>query len=328
MLLVGDVGGTKTILALFSREHGAHKPLVEARFNSDDFASLETIIEMFLADKKIELQAACIGVAGPVRQGRVQVTNLPWIIDSQIIRQRTGVPVTLLNDLEAIANAVPVLEAGDLALLKPGEAGEREPIAIVAPGTGLGEAYLYWSGDSYRAIPTEGGHTDFGPATPLELELLTYLMPRLGHVSYEKVCSGIGIPNIYAFLRDSGRYEEPDWLSKALVGAEDDTPIIVQAALKGDVPICGATLDLFMAILGSEAGNLVLQLLATGGVYLAGGIPPRILPQLKSGIFLEAFTRKGRFSKLLAPVPVYVVLNSNAALYGAAGFGLRMLAAE
>jgi glucokinase len=330
MLLAGDIGGTKTILALFSEEKGPHKPLVMTRFESDEYPSFEAIIKKFLAQNSailsaVKLGAAVFGIAGPIRHRKVHVTNLPWIIDADALEAVIGAPVSLINDLEAIANAIPYLIEEDVILLRPGRAEEKKPIAIVAPGTGLGEAFLVWNGSHYLALPSEGGHTDYAPATPQELELLTYLQPRLGHVSYERVCSGIGIPNLYDFLKDGGRYPEPDWLAQALHDAEDKTPIIVHGAHHHNEPICKATLDLFVSILGSEAGNLVLQLLATGGVYLAGGIPPRLLTELKSGLFEEAFLRKGRFTKLLEPVPIYIVVDSLAALYGTAGFGLRLL---
>jgi glucokinase len=330
MLLAGDIGGTKTILALFSQENGPHHPLVMTRFESDEYPSLEAIAQKFLAQNTailsaVKLGVACFGIAGPIRHRRVQVTNLPWIIDAVSLEEVLGVPVSLLNDLEAIANAIPYLIEEDVVLLRAGQAEEKKPIAVIAPGTGLGEAFLVWNGTHYLALPSEGGHTDYAPATPLELGLLTFLQPRLGHVSYERVCSGIGIPNLYDFLKESGRYPEPPWLVEALAGTDDKTPIIVDGAQQKGEPICQATLELFIGILGSEAGNLVLQLLATGGVYLAGGIPPRLLPELKSDLFEAAFLRKGRFTKLLEPVPIYVVTDSLAALYGTAGFGLRLL---
>ncbi|MFZ0548320.1 MAG: glucokinase [Candidatus Promineifilaceae bacterium] len=333
MLLAGDIGGTKTVLALFTQENGPHHALVLTRFESDKYPSLEAIVKKFLTNNNailsaVDLGAAVFGIAGPVRNRRVQVTNLPWTVDADSLEEVVGAPVTLINDLEAIANAIPYLMDEDVFLLRPGHAEDKKPIAIIAPGTGLGEAFLVWSGTHYQALPSEGGHTDYAPATPLELELLTFLQPRLGHVSYERVCSGIGIPNLYAFVKEHGRYPEPPWLAEALADAEDQTPFIVDGAQQKEEPICLATLDLFMAILGSEAGNLVLQLLATGGVYLAGGIPPRILPQLKSGTFEEAFLRKGRFTGLLQTIPIYVVTDSLAALYGTAGFGLRLLESE
>ncbi len=330
MLLAGDIGGTKTILALFSKEKGPHHPLVMSRFESDQYPSLEAIIKKFLADNNailssVTIGTAVFGIAGPVRQGRVRLTNLPWVVDTTVLKETIGASVHLLNDLEAIANAIPYLEAEDVVQLRPGQPEEKAPIAVIAPGTGLGEAFLIWNGRHYQALPTEGGHTDFAPATPLELDLLAYLQPRYGHVSYERVCSGMAIPILYNFLKESGRYPEPSWLAETLANTDDKTPIIVEAAQNKKEPICQATLDLFISILGSEAGNLVLQLLTTGGVYLAGGIPPRIQTELQSDTFEKAFIGKGRFSELLQSVPIYIVTDSLAALYGSAGYGLHIL---
>lgn len=329
MYLAGDVGGTKTILAFFSEEAGPHQPLFEELVLSDDYESLAQIVIRFVTTHNIKPLAASFGVAGPVRDRKVTVTNLPWQIDADVLSEAlNGIPVYLLNDLEAIANAIPMLEDDDLVNLKTGERDPTGPIAVVAPGTGLGEAYLFWDGLRYQTIPSEGGHTDFAPATDLELQLLAYLMPRLGHVSYERVCSGLGIPNIYHFLRDSHKHEEPQWLAEELVAAEDPTPVIVRSAMEGSTELCEATLDIFIGILGSEAGNLVLQVLATGGVYLGGGIPPRIITQLQGNTFLEAFIRKGRLTDLLSRVSVDVIANNNVALYGAANHCFAMVKSD
>jgi len=326
MYLAGDIGGTKTVLALFSREGGPHQPLIEGRYSSGEFDSLAQIVAHFITLHDAVPLAASFGVAGPVQEGKVRVTNLPWEVDADLLSQSLhDAPVYLLNDLEAIAYAIPMLEEADLVTLKSGEREATGPIAVVAPGTGLGEAYLFWDGERYQPIPSEGGHTDFAPATSLELELLAYLQPRLGHVSYERVCSGLGIPNLYQFLHDCGKYETQGWLRAELALAEDATPVIVRSALENSSAICVATLDLFIGILGSEAGNLVLQVLATGGVYLGGGIPPRIVPQLQGKTFLEAFTRKGRFTDLLFRVSVDVITNPKAALFGAANHCFTMV---
>ena len=323
MLLAGDIGGTKTVLGFFTAARGPREPQIVRRYQSDDYGSLALIVAEFTDEYGVRAKSGCFGVAGPVRGGRVRVTNLPWEVDCQVLSNALGgVPVSLLNDLEALGNAVPILLDDDLESVKPGARDEQGPVAIIAPGTGLGEAYLFWDGSRYRPIPSEGGHTDFAPSTDLELDLLAYLQPRLGHVSYERVCSGSGIPNLYAFIKDTGRAPEPAWLRRQLAAAEDPTPIIVRAAQEKGVEICRATLNLFLSILGSEAGNLVLQVLATGGVYLGGGIPPRILDELKGNVFLESFTRKGRFSNLLQQAPVDVIVNRKAALFGAANFGL------
>jgi glucokinase len=221
---------------------------------------------------------------------------------------------------------VPFLEAADLHTLNEGQPAPGGVIAVIAPGTGLGEAFLTWDGSRYRAHASEGGHTDFAPTNALEAGLLRYLLGRFEHVSYERVCSGRGLPNIYAYLKDSGYAEEPPWLAEQLASVEDPNPIIVNAALYGERPceLCVAMLNTFVSILGTEAGNLALKVLATGGVYLGGGIPPRILPALEQEEFIEAFRRKGRMSDLLARVPVHVILNPKVALLGAACHGLEL----
>lgn len=337
MLLAGDIGGTKTVLALFDVEEGAtgitRHPIQERTFPSRQYQSLELIIEEFLRDgdpvgDRIGghyITAASFGVAGPVVGNRAQVTNLPWVIESDAMRRQFGFDIHLLNDLQALATAVPYLEDTDLITLNEGEPVEHGAISVIAPGTGLGEAFLVWSGDHYQSYPSEGGHCAFGPTTPLQLEMLNYWLPRMGHVSYERVCSGIGIPNIYVFLRETGRYPEPPWLVEALAEATDLTPIIMKAAVAGEAEICAAALDLFMEILGDQAGNMALTVLATGGVFLGGGIPTRILPQLQKGPFMAFFRDKGRFSEMMGRIPVHVIYNSKAALYGTAYDALAMM---
>ncbi len=322
MLLAGDIGGTKTVLALFDVATDANfiarHPIIERTFPSQQYQSLELIIDEFLRDGDYSISAGSFGVAGPVVGDRAQVTNLPWVIEAGAMRQQFGFRIHLLNDLEALATAVPHLEGTDLITLNEGRRVERGAIGVIAPGTGLGEAFLVWSGDHYQAHPSEGGHCAFGPTTPLQLEMLNYWLPRMGHVSYERVCSGIGIPNIYTFLHETKRYPEPEWLREQIAEATDLTPVIARAAMAGEAEICSATLQLFMEILGDQAGNLALTVLATGGIYLGGGIPGRILPQLQKGPFMEFFQDKGRFSEMMSRVPVHVIYNSKAALYGTA----------
>jgi glucokinase len=238
--------------------------------------------------------------------------------------------VLLLNDLESIANAVPLLQPDDLHTLHAGQAVAGGAIAVVAPGTGLGEAFLTWDGTQYRAHATEGGHTDFGPNNELELGLLRYLLRRYEHVSYELVCSGLGLPNIYAYLRDSRYAEEPSWLAEQLAAVTDPTPMIVNNALDAQkaCKLTLGTLDVFVSVLGAEAGNLALKTLAMGGVYLGGGIPQRILPVLEKERFLQAFRSKGRLSHVLADVPVHVIVNPQVALLGAARAGLAVTVAQ
>jgi glucokinase len=325
MILAGDIGGTKTNLIIFSSETGPRNPLAEATFPSARYPSLEALVSEFLTRVNLKVEQASFGVAGPVVGRTATITNLPWVMDEVSLAEALSLSsVCLLNDLAATAHAVPFLEPADLCTLNKGEATRDGAIAVVAPGTGLGEAYLIRDGDRYRAYASEGGHGDFAPGRPLEIELLRHLQTLYGHVSYERVCSGKGLPNIYAYLKDVGYAEELEWIAEQVAAAKDPTPIIVNAALDEDRPseLCIATLDTFVSILGAEAGNMALKVLATGGVYLGGGIPPRILSTLKRGSFMEAFGRKGRMSALMSRMPVHVILNPAAALLGAACYGL------
>jgi glucokinase len=324
LVLAGDIGGTKTTLALYSSEKGPSTPLKKITYPSSKYAALEDMLFAFLAGKDVKILGACFGIAGPVFGNHAKVTNLPWVAESKSLSQAIGgVPVILLNDLHAVAHAIPHLLPADLDVLNPGHPEKHGAIGVIAPGTGLGEAFLVWTGARYRAYPSEGGHTSFAPDNELELELLRYKLPQYDHISNERICSGIGIPNIYRFLRDTNRYPEPDWLNKKLLDSIDHTPIIVQAAVENQAEICVKALEMFIAILGSEAGNLALKVLATGGIYLGGGIPPRIAPQLKQKVFLERFIKKGRHSPLLANIPVHIILNREVALLGAASRGLE-----
>jgi len=328
MLLAGDIGGTKTHLAVFSPEQGPRQPVVESTYPSKDYPNLESIAQDFVAQVDAPIERAAFGVAGPVVGGQATVTNLPWIIRETRLQEVLGLSsVTLLNDLQSIAYAVPFLQAEDVHTLNEAEAEAGGTIAVIAPGTGLGEAFLTWDGSTYRAHASEGGHADFGPTDALEIGLLRYMMQRLDHVSYEWVCSGRGIPNLYGYLKDSGYAPEPPWLAEQLVAANDPTPVIVNAALgQGDAPceLCETTLRLFVSILGAEAGNLALKLMASGGVYLGGGIPPRILPWLEHKNFMQSFLHKGRFSGVLIRFPVHVILNPQAALLGVVCYGLGL----
>lgn len=329
MLLAGDIGGTKTHLAIVAPEIGPRAPIAEATFPSRGYASLEAVIGEFLATTNTTIESASFGVAGPVVEGRAIATNLPWVIDEAQLRAELGLSaVSLINDLQAIACAVPRMHdvPEDLFTLNAGQALPGGAIAIIAPGTGLGEAFLTYDCGRYTAHASEGGHTDFAPATRNEIELAAYLFDKLGHhVSYERLCSGIGIPNIYGYLRDTGFAPEPTWLAEELAAAKDRTPIIVQNALDPEkaCALCTETLAWFVSILGSEAGNLTMKVLATGGVYLGGGIPPRIVPALQHPRFMEAFCNKGRMGPWLAKVPIHIIMNSHAALLGAAYYGLE-----
>jgi glucokinase len=326
LLLAGDIGGTKTKLAVFSPEDGARTPLAEATFPSGQYPSLEAIAQEFLGRVDVSIDRASFGVAGPVVDGRAQITNLPWLMDEVQLGKALKLPsVRLLNDLEAIAYSIPSLEAADLHALNEGQPVAHSALAVIAPGTGLGEAFLTWDGRKYRVHPSEGGHADFAPIDELQRGLLAYLQGRSDHVSVERVCSGLGLPNIYAYLKDSGYAPEPPWLAEQLATAADPTPLIVNAALErpSECELCAATLDTFVSILGAEAGNLTLKVIATGGVYLGGGIPPRILPVLDGGRFMQAFVRKGRFADMLRKGPVHIILHPEVALLGAACHGLE-----
>ena len=327
MLLAGDVGGTKTNVGIYSTDKGPREPLVEATFPSSKYPSLETLVSEFLAQVTLTVDCASFGVAGPVVGGQAKITNLPWVIEETQFRETLNLrSVRLLNDLEAIAYGVPLLEPGDLHTLNEGVLIPRGTLAVIAPGTGLGEAFLIWDGLHYRAHASEGGHTDFGPNSSLEIDLLRYLHEKMEHVSYERICSGQGLPNIYAYLKESGYAEEPACLAEQLAGVDDPTPVIVNAALDSEKPckLCTTTLSIFVSALGSEAGNLALKVMATGGVYLGGGIPPRIISILEDGPFMESFRNKGRFSELVSRIPVHVILNPKIALIGAAFHGLEL----
>jgi glucokinase len=329
MLLAGDIGGTKTNLAIYSSDDDPRTPRVEHTYPSARYASLDDMVREFLGTYNHPVTHACFGIAGPVVDAKVITTNLPWHIDAAAMRAALNMrSVLLLNDLAAIANAVPILKDDDLLTLNAGVSRNGGAMAVIAPGTGLGEAYLTWNGTHYTAHESEGGHADFAPTSALQVELLHYLQERFDHVSCERVCSGIGIPNIYAFLKDVQHATEPPALAAMLANSRDHTPIIVNAALEAADAndICARTLDLFVRILGSEAGNLALKVLATGGIYLGGGIPPRITTLIAGDGFLASFRGKGRFSDLLSQVPIHIIRNPKAALIGAAAHGMAAMA--
>jgi glucokinase len=330
LLLAGDIGGTKTALAVFSGERGPRASLLEAEYPSAKYASLEVVVREFLSTTNLTIDRACFAVAGPVLAGSSQVTNLPWLLQETKLQAdlRLG-SVRLVNDLQAIADAITILSPEDLHTLNAGEPAHGGARAVIAPGTGLGEAFLIWDGTRYRAFPSEGGHADFAPVTAQQADLLTHLLPEYGHVSVERVCSGPGVLRMYQYLRDSKQASESAELSRALAADPENQPrLIGEAALRTDPdPLARAALEMFVAILGAEAGNLALKILSTGGIYLAGGIPSRILPLLEEGRFMRAFTAKGRFHDLLSRIPVYAV-TLRAALLGAAHMGLEHAAAK
>jgi glucokinase len=325
MLLAGDIGGTKTLLALYGPEADARRPIAEAEFRSRDFASLELMARAFLERVKHGADQGCFDVAGPVIGGRAQLTNLPWMVDEAVLCRNLGMRrVTLLNDLQAVAYAVPRLRAEERQVLHAGTPRPGAPIAVVAPGTGLGEAFVIRHGGDDIACPSEGGHASFAPTDEDEVGLWRFLAQRFGHVSVERVCSGPGIAHIYDFLCAAGPGGESPAFAARLAAAADRTPLIVQAALDDPAgnPLAARAVDMFVGILGGECANLALKVLATGGVYLAGGIPMHILPLLAEERFRRAFVGKGRLANVLRDVPVHVV-TARAALLGAALYGLE-----
>ncbi|MFB3925905.1 MAG: glucokinase [Syntrophales bacterium] len=327
MLLAGDIGATKTVLAVYSPESGPRNPLIEEEVRTTDFSGIEAILTDFLKTKNVSVERACFGIAAPVTGGEARMINLPWIASARDLEKKLNIRhVHFMNDLEAIANAIPLLTSDDILTLNEGVQVVGGAIAVIAPGTGLGEAFLTWDGTRYRSHASEGGHVDFAPGNPLEIDLLTYLNKKYEHVSYERVCSGPGIYNIYCFLKDKQYAAEPPWLAARLAEAADPTPAIVSAAVDESekCKLSEMTMDIFTSILGAEAGNLALKVMSTGGVYLAGGIPPRITGILKEGKFIQSFCNKGRESFLMADIPVHIILNIRSALMGAAARGLEM----
>lgn len=327
MLIVGDIGGTGTRLALVSTKTGARKILAEQEVRSADYNGLEPIVEAFMAQNNAHATAACFGVAGPVIAGRAALTNLSWTLDEAVLRRRLKLErVYLLNDLQALAYAVPHLQPEEMVVLNEGQAVEQAPIAILAPGTGLGEAFLAWHGSGYHAYASEGGHADFAPADQLQAGLCTYLQERFGHASYEMACSGSGVPHIYDYLRARDPASEGAGFAALLQAAHDRTPLIFEASQDKAAhnPLAVTTMRIVREIWGAEAGNLALKFMALGGVYIGGGMAPRMVEALQDGWFMRAFTNKGRFSGLLGGIPVRLI-TTNAALLGAATFGLEQI---
>jgi glucokinase len=319
-VLAGDIGGTKTRLAIFDVAGTKLRSVVERTYPSGDFATLDDIIEDFLSSGDSRPDAACFGIAGPVRNNEVDVTNLPWRISAEETgaRFRFG-RVALLNDLEANAWGLRALEEKDFHILNAGVENPAGNAAIIAAGTGLGEAGLYRDGERWRPFATEGGHTDFSPGSELEIELLRFLMTRYGHVSWERLVSGPGLVNIHDFLVHTRKHTVAGWLREDMQ-AHDPAAAISRAAQSGRDALCVEALELFVRLYGVEAGNLALKMMASGGVYLGGGIAPKILEQLESGAFMAAFRAKGRMQDLLDHMPVRVILNDRTALYGPAVF--------
>jgi glucokinase len=318
VILAGDVGATHTRLGWFDVQAGALAPGFTRTYESRQQATLDGIVSTFLAEAPGTVRLACLGIAGPVRDGRVEAINLPWIVDARSLAQRLHLErVLLVNDLEANAWGLAALTDGDFAVLQRGRPIPTGNAAVISAGTGLGEAGLAWDGRRHRPVASEGGHADWAPQDEGQMALWRFLAAEGGHVSVERVLSGPGLHNIYRFLRDRQGLAEPSWLADAL-SREEPGPLISRMGLEGRAEICERALELFVAIYGAEAGNLGLRLLATAGVYLGGGIAPQILEALRGPAFLGAFTAKGRLRPFLEDIPVRVVLNDHAALLGAA----------
>ncbi len=327
MILAGDIGGTKTVLALFEPEGDGLRLVRDATFPSREHATFEEILSKFTSQGPTpSVRGACFGVAGAVMDGRVTTTNLPWTLEEENLAATLKAPrATLLNDLEAAAYGTLHLSLEEKHVLNPGTSRrKRGNIAVIAAGTGLGEAILFFDGQKYQPIASEGGHADFAPQSDLELELHKYLRRKFGgHVSYERVLSGPGFFNVYSFFRDSGHAPEPEWLAEK-IQAGDPSFVVAATGLAGLDENCVATLDLFATIYGAEAGNLALKALAVGGVFVAGGIAPKILPALtRNDAFLRGFFAKGRFTDLMKNLHVSVALNPRAPLIGAAYYALQ-----
>jgi glucokinase len=350
MILAGDIGGTKTHLALYDWTADRIDPLRLETFHSADYGSLEELLADFLSPPKppvavdqVEqtedegsssasasqnepptLRAACFGVAGPVFQNHSRTTNLPWIVDGPALSKQFDIGhVQLFNDLEAMAHGILLLRPDELVTLNPGTPpSHKQAIALIAAGTGLGESILVWDGTGYRPMPSEGGHTDFAPNSDQEIDLLRYIRSQYLHVSYERVLSGPGLQAIYEYLREAKK-NEPTWLAEK-IKAGDPAAEIAEAGLKGQAEIAQQALDLFASIYGAEAGNLALKAMAINGVYIGGGIAPKLLAKLKDGTFMKAFTNKGRYKRLMSQIPVHVVMNQHTALLGAAAMAARL----
>ncbi len=328
LLLAGDIGATNTRVALVDPQGDPRKPARVKTYAGADYPSLVEVLRNYLKGVSEPVVAACFGAAGPVVEGRVGLTNLNWVIDSsELCNEFNLQAVWLINDLMAIANAVPLLKPKELKVLNKGIPEKRGTIAVMAPGTGLGIGFLTWASGRYRAYATEGGHADFAPVNAVHVEMLGYLRGKFKQVAVEHVAAGVGIPNIYEFLKVSGRAQEPAWLAGEMATAEDPTRIIVENAMeaKPGSEICQQTIEIFVTALAGEAGSLALQLGATGGVYLGGGIPPRILPAFERYGFMGTFQAKIGYEYYLERFPVKIILHPEPGLLGAAEYGIQQL---
>jgi len=325
VILAADVGGTKSYLAIFDPTDRSYEPLVERRYATTDFPGVPELLAFFVRDAGHQPTRVVLGVPGPVRHPPVRPVNLPWVIDPQEIGAALGTEeVYLLNDLEATSYGTVVLQPHDLVELNAGVPDATGNIAVIAAGTGLGEGGLCWAGDRYVAVSSEGGHASFSPGTDLEAELWKWLFTQFGHVSWERVLSGPGLGHIYDFLKESGHGHEPPWLREELAASQDRAGSISRVASEDRCDLARQAVDLFVSLYGAEAGNLALKMLASGGVYVGGGIAAKIADLLVQGSFMDAFAEKGRVSDILRDMPVHVVLNDKAGLLGAAYYGAHL----
>jgi glucokinase len=324
IILAGDIGGTKTNLGLFRQ--GKKRPLLKVieTYSSREAIKLENIIRQFLERHPFSISSACFGIAGPVVNGRCKTTNLPWDVSEAQIKEFFGWgKVRLINDLTATGLGIPFLNSRELVSLNSVRTRKGQNLGLIAPGTGLGMALLIYQEGHYLSVSSEGGHADFSPNNENEVKLWQYLHKRLGHVSIERVVSGPGLLNIYSWTKDSRRHKEPEWLARK-IKEMDPARVITEAAIREKNPLCIEALNMFVSILGGVSGNLALTGMTTGGIYLGGGIPPKILSVLQKGLFMKAFTNKGRFKDLLEKVPVRVILNDRTALLGASFCALEL----
>ena len=317
MILAGDIGGTNTRLAFFEGTADRLRPVVIEVFPSRDHKGPEEIARRFLNTHNLKVESACFGIAGAVVDGHVETPNLPWVVDAKNLASELGLSnVELINDLLANAHGIALLEDSDFVSINAGAPSPTGNRCLISAGTGLGEAGLLAEGGGYHPFPSEGGHSDFAPRNELEIDLLRYLMNRFEHVSFERVLSGPGLFNIYQFLRDTGRAEEPSWLADQIAQG-DPSAAVAQSGLEGTAALSAQALEIFISIYGAEAGNLALKVVATGGTFVGGGIAPKIIRKLAGPTFMSAFTAKGRVSPLLRNIPVRVITNDKTALLGA-----------
>jgi len=323
MILAGEIGATRTRLAAYETEGNRLQRVVEKNYVSQQHDGLSGILADFIKTEGIPVHSACLGVAGPVRAGRSKISNLPWVIDSkEVAKQLRLNSVGLLNDLEAYAYGIDGLESKDFITLSEGTEEAEGNRAVISAKTGLGMAGLYWDGFRHHPFACEGGHADFAPRNDLQMELLAYLQKKYGRISCERILSGPGIKNIYDFLRDSHKAEEPEWLRTQMSAAPDPPALISKLALEGKATICDQSLSIFVAVFGAQAGNCALNFMSTGGIFIGGVIAAKIVPKMKDPLFLESFLDKGRMGMILKDMPVKIVVNDDAGMIGAARYTL------